>query len=453
MKTIDRRTFLGGTLATVASIHMPCQALLAQGAESTHSAASPTADQRRWQDLEVGMFIHFAPNTWQDKQNDDLSTPLDSIDPDIDTDNWAECAVNLGARYILFVAKHVGGFCMWNTDTTPYSIGHTKWKNGRGDVLSDLSASCKKHGLRLGVYLSPKDKYFGAEVGGVCKDASRQQAYNAMYRTQLTEVLTRYGQLVELWFDGSIIVPVADIVRKHASHAAIYQGPEATIRWVGNENGFAPLPLWNTVTREKAQSGVSTAKNGDPNGDTWLPVESDVSIRRPDWFWSTTNEHKLMTKEQLLEVYYRSVGRGSQLLLNMPPDRRGHIPDADFALVREFGHEIQRRFGKSEAEVSGKGSHLVLHLSSSKSIDHVILQEDCQFGQRVSAFQMEGRLHGEWVSLNRGSTIGHKRIIPVDPNAYSALRLTIDEANGEPHIRRFAAFDTGATPPAGWDAV
>jgi len=453
MKIVDRRTFLESAFSAIASMQISSRTVLAQGGKKVHSAAIPTADQRNWQDLEVGMFVHFAPNTWQDKQNDDLSTPLESINPDINTDNWAECAVNLGARYIVFVAKHVGGFCMWNTNTTQYSIGHTKWKNGRGDVLSDLSVSCKKYGLRLGVYLSPKDKYFGAEVGGVCRDPSRQEAYNAMYRTQLTEVLTRYGQLVELWFDGSIVVPVADLVHKYAPHAAIYQGPEATIRWVGNEKGFAPLSLWNTVSREQARSGVSTAKNGDPNGDSWLPVESDVSIRRPDWFWSTTNEHKLMTKEQLLEVYYRSVGRGSQLLLNMPPDRRGHIPDADFALVRDFGAEIKRRFGVSEAEVSGKGSSLVLHLSTPNNIDHVILQEDCRFGQRVSAFQLEGCLRNEWISLNTGSTIGHKRIIPVTSSKYSALRLSVGETSGEPRIRRFAAFNTGIAPPTGWDAV
>ena len=178
--TTNRRTFLTGALASaVLPLHVHDRIPLL---ESAAPQAVPSADILAWQDLEIGMFVHFAPNTFQDKEGDDLSTPLSAINPDIDTDNWARCAVNLGARYIVFVAKHAGGFCMWQTETTPYSIGHTPWKGGKGDVLADLSASCRKHGLGLGVYLSPRDDYFGANVGGVCKDASRQPAYNAMYR-------------------------------------------------------------------------------------------------------------------------------------------------------------------------------------------------------------------------------------------------------------------------------
>jgi len=245
------------------------------------------------------MFVHFAPNTWQDKEGDDLSTPLESIDPQIDTDNWAECAVNLGARYIVFVAKHQGGFCRWQTETTRYSIGDTKWKGGRGDVLADLPASCRKHGLQLGVYLSLRDDFFGAGLCGVCNDSSRQAAYKAMYRQQLTEVLSRYGQMVEVWFDGSSVVPTSDLVRKYAAHAVIFQGPDASIRWVGNENGFAPYPLWNAEQLADARTGTSTSAHSDPKGDAWIPVECDVSIRRLNWFWSTKNESSLMTLDQL----------------------------------------------------------------------------------------------------------------------------------------------------------
>jgi alpha-L-fucosidase len=415
-------------------------------------AAAPSADLLAWQDLEMGMFVHFAPNTWQDKEGDDLSTPLSAINPDIDTDNWAECAVNLGARYIVFVAKHAGGFCMFQTETTPYSIGHTPWKGGRGDVLGDLSASCRRYGLRLGVYLSPRDDYFGAGVGGICKDPSKQPAYNAMYRTQLTEVLTRYGPMVEVWFDGSSVVPASDLVRKYAAHAAIFQGPDATIRWVGNENGFAPYPLWDAESKADAESGTSTSLHGDPDGDAWIPVECDVSIRRPNWFWSTTNVRHLMTLDQLIEVYYRSVGRGAQLLLNIPADRRGHMPDEDFARAREFGAEIRRRFAKSLAETEGRGARVELRLSRPTRVDHVILEEDCRFGQRVRAFRLEGLAGGAWVTAGTGSSIGHKRILPVAPREFSALRLVVTEAEGEARIRRIAAFDTGAAPPPSWDA-
>lgn len=416
------------------------------------SAAFPSADQLAWQDLEIGMFVHFAPNTFQDKEGDDLSTPLSAINPDIDTDNWAECAVNLGARYIVFVAKHAGGFCMWQTKTTKYSIANTPWKGGNGDVLGDLAASCKKRGLRLGVYLSPRDDYFGAGVGGVCKDKSKQPEYDAMYREQLTEVLTRYGQMVEVWFDGSSVVPASDLVHKYAAHAAIFQGPDATIRWVGNEMGFAPYPLWNAETKADAHSGTSTSLLGDPDGDAWVPVECDVSIRRPNWFWSTKNEHNLMTLDQLVEVYYRSVGRGAQLLLNIPADTRGHMPDADFARAEEFGAEIKRRFGKSVAETGGTGARVELRFANNTTLDHVILQEDCRYGQRVRGFKLEGSAGGAWAALYTGSSIGHKRIVSFAAGEYTALRLVVSETAGEPHIRRFAAFHTGIAAPATWDA-
>lgn len=449
---ITRRTFVSGTVAAAA---IPLRLL----ASPTHvlelpgtPRAIPTADQLAWQDLEFGMFVHIAPNTWQNSEYDNLSTPLSEINADFDTDNWAECAVNLGARYIVFVAKHAGGFCMFQTATTPYSIGHTPWEHGHGDVLRNLSASCKKYGLGLGIYLSPRDEYLGAGLGGVCKTPALQEEYNAIYRTQLTEVLSRYGTMVEIWFDGSIVVPVADILRKYAPHAAIFQGPCATVRWVGNEKGFAPYPLWNAESRADAHSGVSTALDSDPSGGAWMPVECDVSIRRPHWFWSTTDLHNLMTLDQLLEVYYRSVGRGAQLLLNVPPNRNGHIAEEDFIRAKAFGTEIRRRFGRSEAETSGSGNTVTLHLARPTRVDHVILQEDCRSGQRVRRFRLEGRIGSHWVTLNTGSSIGHKRIIPITSHVYSGLRLLVTEAQGQPCIGRFGAFNTGTAPPAGWDA-
>src|SRR5208283_4275452 len=157
------------------------------------SLALPRPEQIAWQDLEVGMMVHIAPNTWQDLEYDDQSTPLSAINPEIDTDQWADCAVGLGAKYIVFVAKHAGGFCMWQTDTTNYSIRNTPWRGGHGDVLADIASSCRKYGLRLGVYLSPQDGKFGAGTGGRCKRAEQQAAYNELYRRQLREVLSRYG--------------------------------------------------------------------------------------------------------------------------------------------------------------------------------------------------------------------------------------------------------------------
>lgn len=448
----SRRSFLSGASAVAAGSFTGLTGKTSAMALAAKPRALPSADQLRWQNLEFGMFIHIAPNTWQNREYDDLSTPLSAINPDIDTDNWAQCAVNLGARYVVFVAKHAGGFCMWQTKTTPYSIAHTPWEHGHGDVLRNLSASCQKHGLKLGVYVSPRDAYLGAGTGGICKTPALQAKYNAIYREQLTEVLSRYGEMVEVWFDGSIVVPVGDILRKYAPHAAIFQGPYATIRWVGNENGFAPYPLWDGESTADARSGVSTALDSDADGAAWMPVECDVSIRRPNWFWSTTDVRNLMTLDQLVEVYYRSVGRGAQLLLNVPPNTNGHIAEEDFARAKEFGAEIRRRFGAPQAVTTGRGETVVLDLAKPGRIDHVVLEEDCRFGQRVRAFRVEGRSAGQWLQLGTGTSIGHKRILPVVAHDCSAIRLVVTESEGEPHIQRLAVFNTGAAPPPGWDA-
>jgi alpha-L-fucosidase len=415
--------------------------------------AIPSADQVAWQHMEVGMFIHFAPNTWQGLESDDLSTPLSEINPkDLDTDKWAQAAVDLGAKYIVFVAKHQGGFCMFQTHTTDYGIRNTPWRDGKGDVLADMSASCKKYGLRLGVYLCPRDDHFGAKTGGVCATPELQAKYDAMYREQLTEVLSRYGPMVEAWFDGSSATPVADILTKYQPHAMVFQGPSATIRWVGNEDGYAPYPCWNGIDRVDAKAGTSTALNSNPDGDVWIPNEVDVSIRRPNWFWSDKPTNRALKQEQLMSIYYRSVGRGAQLLLNVPPNRDGVIPEPDVALLKSFGDEIKRRFSQPLAQKSGTGSTLTLDLQHPLRIDTVVLQEDIRGGERVRAYTLEGRSDGRWNALGRGTAIGNKRIQPVDPVTIDAVRLTITQHAGLPRIGRLAVFNTGVAPPENWDA-
>jgi alpha-L-fucosidase len=449
---MNRRHFLNSLIAASAVWPIPA-ARLSLGSPANEKLALPSADQGAWQDLEIGMFVHFAPNTWQDREYDDLSTPLSAIDPaQLDTDQWAECARGLGAKYIVAVAKHAGGFCMWQTETTDYSIRSTPWRGGKGDVMADLSQSCRRQGLKLGVYLSPQDAKFGAGTGGRCKTLELQTAYNALYRRQLTELLSRYGEMVEIWFDGSLATPVGDLLKEHAPHAMIFQGPFATIRWVGNEDGFAPYPVWNAVSKSDVETGIATALHGDPQGSVWLPLETDVSIRRPDWFWNTHNERKVLSLDRLIEIYYRSVGRGTQLLLNIPADRRGLLPDADCARAREFGSEIGRRFGRSVAETHGSGESLTLSLPSPAHLDHVILQEDCSAGQRVRAYRLEGRAQGKWVTLGKGTAIGQKRIQPVAPAVFEAVRLMVTSSVDQPAMRRLAAFDTGSQPPSTWDA-
>lgn len=407
--------------------------------------ALPSKQQLAWQDLEMGMFVHFAPNTWQGVEQDNLSTPLSAIDPAaLNTDQWASTAVDLGARYIVFVAKHSGGFCMWRTETTDYGIRNTPWRGGHGDVLADVSASCRKFGLKLGVYVSPRDASLGAGGGGRCKTPAQQQKYNAIYRRQLTEVLSRYGNMVEIWFDGSNIIPVGDILRQYAPDAMIFQGPHATIRWAGNENGYVPYPAWNSISAADAKTGIATARDGNPNGSVWMPNEVDVSILRPDWFWSEKSQRNLLSLDALMEIYRRSIGRGAQLLLNLPPDTTGLMPAADVARARQFGREIQRRFGKSVAETSGPGAVVTLPLPADSRVDTIVMQEDCSFGERVRRYKLEALHRGNWTTCGSGTAIGHKRIQQIGPMHADAIRLVTTESAARPEIRRLAAFDTMA---------
>ena len=412
--------------------------------------ARPTPAQRAWQDLELGMFVHFAPNTWQEKEYDDLSLAPGAIMENVDTEQWVDTAIALGARYIVLVAKHAGGFCLWQTDTTDYSIKHSPWKGGKGDVMASLADACGRRGLQLGVYLSPRDDKHGAGLSGKCATPDAQAAYDELYRRQLTELLSRYGPIVELWLDGSSVVPTGDIVSRYQPDAMVFQGPQATIRWVGNEDGFAPYPCWNALAAADAKTGIATALHGDPAGDVWMPVEVDVSIRRPNWFWNTTDEKNLLTLDQLVEIYYRSVGRGTQLLLNMPPDRTGRIPALDAARAGEFGDEIRRRFGAAVGEGAVTGRLLDISLGSTQRVDHVILQEAIGQGERVRGWRLEGYAWGHWQPLATGTQIGHKQIVPVRPDGYTILRLVVTDAVDEPIIRRLAAFNTGQAAPPTW---
>ncbi len=423
-----------------------------QGSSPSSHMALPSPQQQAWQDLAVGMFIHFAPNTWQDREYDDLSTPLAAINPEkLDTDQWVETAVSMGARYIVFVVKHAGGFCMWQTETTDYGIRSTPWRSGKGDVMADLAASCRKRGIKLGIYLSPEDRKHGVGTGGRCRTPEDQQAYDALYRRQLTELLTGYGSIVEIWFDGSQVVPVGDILQKYAPDAMIFQGPHTTIRWVGNELGFAPYPAWNAIPASDAKTGIATAMHGDPDGGVWLPNEVDVSMRRPNWFWSSTNQTRILTLDDLMDIYYRSVGRGANLLINLTPDRSGLIPAADAARAREFGDEVRRRFGHSVAETQGSGNTVELRLDRPTRVDHAILQEEISQGERVREYALEGLADGKWISLGTGVAIGHMRIQPFEPRTLGALRVRCTQAVATPVIRRMAVFATNSAPPKTWN--
>jgi len=453
---MNRRTLLSLSARTGLLAALPRVALAAfeapaeTGEAAARAVARPTADQLRWQSLEMGMFVHFGNETYLNGRPSSFSVPPSEVNPvHLNTDAWAKTAVAAGARYIVFVAKHQYGFCCWQTATTDFSLKNSPWQNGNGDIMRDLQASCKKFGIGLGVYLSPRDDHFGAATGGICKTPEEQKKYDAIYRAQLTELLSQYGEITEVWFDGATATPVGDLLKKYQPHAAVFQGPNATIRWVGNEDGFAPYPCWNGIERAYAEKGTATALDGTPDGDVWLPSEVDVSIRRPDWFWTPTNANKVLTEEQLLSIYYRSVGRGTQLLLNIPPNPSGLFDAADADVAARFGAEIKRRFSNPLAESKNSST---LTLPTPTRIDTVILEENTTQGERIRAYRLEGRLDGHWLPLGDGTAIGHKRIQPVTPIVVDAVRLVVTTSVGKPALRRLAVFHTDVAPPADWNA-
>lgn len=399
----------------------------------------PTAAQLEWHSTEIGMFLHFAPNTWQDQEYDDLSTPLSQINPTkLDTDQWVKVAKSMGAKYFMFVAKHAGGFCWWQTTSTDYGVKETPWRGGKGDVMADLAKSCKKFGVKLGVYLSPQDRKHGIEVGGKAKDPKDQARYEKVFRQQLTELLTRYGPIFEVWFDGSLVFDVGDILAKHAPNAIIFQGPQANIRWVGNEEGFAPYPSWNGAKYDPKTWGTLTAADGTPDGDRWLPNEVDCRMR-DTWFWNTRNEGTIKSLDKLMEMYEESVGRGAVLLLNNTPDPSGLIPPPDVRRSKELGDEIKRRYGAPI--VYSQGMEAIP--SAPVLADAVVLMEDIAHGERVRAYIVEGLVDGEWVELSTGTAIGYKKIDKFESIRVAKVRLKVTQSVGEPKIRRLALHRTG----------
>ena len=336
----------------------------AQNTEKSVTIPLPSKAQLRWQNYEQTMFVCLDPCTWQAREYDNHSASLNRINPaELNTDQWCEVAKSWGAGLILFVAKHTGGFCWWQTTTTEYGIRNTPWKNGKGDVLKELSQSCKKYGLDLGIYVYPGDETWGAGIGsgGVTKDPSRQEGYNKVYRRQMTEVLSKYGPVKEVWFDGSCLINVNDILEKYASDAVILQGPMANLRWVGNEDGYAPFSNWYTLGSKDLKTGVSTAIQSDPFGDMYAPVEVDVPLLKNKghkWFWAPNTDKLILTTEQLMSMYYKSVGRGAVLLLNSTPDTSGLIPESHVKAYKAFGDEIKRRFDNPVKETKGEGNSL-----------------------------------------------------------------------------------------------
>jgi len=416
--------------------------------------ARPTRAQAAWADMELGLFIHWFPMGWyQDIDEGRLLQPeyqqelLARCTCDtLDTDQWVQSAQDLGAQYLVFVAKHALGFCAWQTEHGQFGMKQVPYQKGQGDVVRDLAASCRKAGIKLGIYLAADTMVMDVGQQGIARDPAFQEEYNRIYRAWLTELLSRYGEVVEVWFDGSLQIEVGDILKQYAPHAMVFQSRYATIRWVGQEEGYASDPAWNSVERYDALSGIATQRHGTPEGQVWLPLECDARIRR-DWgYHHNLADNPIKSVDQLMDMYYGSVGRGAVLLLNQAPHPKGHIIPEDMARMKEFGDEIRARFRNRLGTVKGEGMALELHLPEPGPVDHVILMEDIRFGERVRAYRVEAMVAGDWVQVSSGIAVGHKKIDAFPEITTDRLRFTALQTAGTPILRAFTALYAGRIP-------
>lgn len=409
----------------------------------------PSKAQIRWHKYERMMFISYDPCTWQHREYDNHSLSLERINPKkLDTDQWCEVATSWGAKMILFVAKHTGGFCWWDTKSVQYNIMNTPYGK---DVLAQLSRSCKKFGLDLGIYVYPGDKIFGSPIGsgGITADPQKQAAQNEAFRTQLKEVLTNYGAISEIWFDGGCKIDIDDILQDHLSKSTIFQGKFASLRWSGNEEGKAPYPNWYTLS-SKVVGDNPTALASDPDGDAYSPLEMNVTFLNNDghkWFWAPNTDHMVLSLDQLLDLYYKSVGRGSTFSLNCTPDTTGLIPSFHVKRYKEFGDAIHKLFDHPIAKMNGRGQMIELDLKTPQIINQYVLQERIEDGQRVRKYILETSMDGQsWTKVAAGESIGNKRIEVFTPVKCQFIRVRFTAFKLPPIIDNFAVYAVDRDP-------
>jgi len=430
--------------------------------------AKPTRSQRRWHGLERGAFFHFNMSTFVPEYDPWETPPADPPDPAafdpgaVDVDQWLRAAAAFDAEYAVLTAKHHEGFCLWPTATHEYDVTASPYGGRDADLVGEFVDACRRHGVEPGIYLSGWSTYTGTRPGGVVAEWSdlSQAEYDEVFLGQLEELVTEYGDLAELWFDGSLDPEAGPdprpVIYDHQPDAAVFQSPAGTVRWVGNERGHAPYPFWNAITHEDARSFESgqafdERETGTPHGSAtgpiWLPGECDTTVRDHHWFWKPDTESSLKSLDELLEVYYRSVGRGCNLLLNANPNREGVVPDPDLERYREFGAELDRRFDDPVASVAGERGNATLAFDSPRTVDHAVVMEDVRDGQRIRQYAVEARRDGEWDPVASGSSVGYRKIDRFEPVETDALRVRPTEAFARPvRIRRFAAYRAGTGP-------
>jgi alpha-L-fucosidase len=453
------------------------------------AGAVPSARQLAWQDLEFYGFLHFTVNTFTDKEWGYGDEPESVFAPTaLDPRQWARVARDAGMRGLILTAKHHDGFVLWPSRFTTHSVASSPWKDGRGDVVGELARACREYGLKFGVYLSPWDRNH--------QDYGRP-GYLDYYRAQLRELLTSYGDVFEVWFDGANggdgyyggarerrTIDAASyydwprtraLVRELQPAAVMFSDAGPDVRWVGNERGVAFDTSWNPITLRGLYPGdpkYSAVAAGAPDGSDWAPPEVDVSIR-PGWFYHPAEDSRVKSVERLVEIYEQSVGRGANLLLNVPPDRRGLIPDVDAARLREFGARIadmyrmdlartaratsSQRRGSGAAYAASRvndgdpstywatddgvrAAALELAWPQPVQFSRIVLQEPIALGQRVERWTADAFVDGRWTPIGAGTTIGHKRIARVTPTSASRLRISVTQSRACPLLSTVSVY-------------
>ena len=436
----------------------------------------PSAAQLKWQQMEYYAFVHFGMNTFTDREWGEGRASTDSFSPSaLDCRQWARVVKEAGMKGIIITAKHHDGFCLWQTKTTEYSVKKTKWRDGKGDVLKELSDACREYGLKFGVYISPWDR--NHPLYGTPR-------YNQIYKEQWREVLTNYGEVFEAWLDGANdntkrmvydFQGFFDTIHKIQPNTLIFSDAGPDIRWVGNENGFAGETNWSLRADDGTMPGFADQKMlnvGDEDGIKWLPAECDVSIR-PGWFWHSNEDDKIKSVAQLLEIYYNSVGRNANLLLNIGVDRRGLVNENDVRRLMEFKAALEKEFSTNLAHgkiiasnVRGnsktfgadnvldsdaktywatdddvKSASLEIDFGKEIEFNRFLVQENIAIGQRVKKFSLQFWNGKEWETISRQTTIGYKRILKLPTVKTHKIKFVVEDAKACPTITNIEIYN------------
>lgn len=433
----------------------------------------PAPAQLTWQEAELTVVFHYDLHVFDNKKYNQAYnriTPVSDyniFNPEqLNTDQWIKAAKDMGAGIAILTATHETGFALYQSDVNPYCMKALKWRDGKGDIVRDFVNSCRKYDILPGIYIGIRwNSFLGVHDFMMPDDGSkfsenRQSYYNKMCEGMTEELMSRYGDLAIVWYDGGGHGPELDgpdilpIVEKYQKNIIFYHNTQrADIRWGGSESGTVSYPCWGTYpfsySHSKNQEEIfknnnQLLKTGDPDGVYYMPAMSDAPLRgykgRHEWFWEPDDETHIFPVENLVDMYCKSVGRNSTLILGLTPDDRGLIPDPDVQRLKEFGVELERRFGESLGETAGEGRRILLQLPVSQEIKNVVIKEDLRYGERVRKYKVEGKVKGRWQLLASGSCVGHKRIEELAPVVVSDIRLIVEETLDIPVIKLFAVY-------------